>query len=247
MLLESPSFRQSLQDNVEALDKVGALAFLPDGVHATTEMVADYYEVSVETVKSLVKNNQDEIESNGYMVYHGEQLRSLKDLCQIKSRAKSLALFNQRAILNVGMLLTKSPVAEAVRRYLLELQTQAPKSAVMSAWKVAREGGKATRKNFAEVLKEVYDSGDNDKTFAVWMSIFTKNMTKWVLKLSEAEYKQRKGKAKNFRDIATAEELKQLDNYEAYIVSHRYAKQLSDIRELYYSSKELCSLPGKTF
>ncbi|WP_236244316.1 hypothetical protein [Streptomyces sp. CC210A] len=45
-----------------------------------------------------------------------------KSVCGIRSRARSLALFDRRALLHVAMLLRDSDVARAVRRHLLDAE-----------------------------------------------------------------------------------------------------------------------------
>jgi hypothetical protein len=91
-------------------------------MHVTTAMVATYFGVGLEAVKSLVKDHRAELEANGYHLLTGEELRSLKDLSGIQSRARSLALFSRRAVLNVAMLLRDSEVARQVRVYLLDME-----------------------------------------------------------------------------------------------------------------------------
>ncbi|MFD6414184.1 hypothetical protein [Nocardia asteroides] len=125
ILTESRTMRAQTIERTDVFDKVKALALLPDGAHATTEIVAGYYEVGVETIKSLVKDHRAELAENGLRVLAGEELRSFKDLCHIESRARSLAVFSRRAILNVGQLLTESDIARQVRTYLLEVEEQA--------------------------------------------------------------------------------------------------------------------------
>ncbi|OKI11848.1 hypothetical protein [Streptomyces sp. CB03911] len=95
---------------------------LPDGVHATTRMVADYYEVPLEAVKSLVKDHRSELEGNGYRVLAGQELRAFKALSGIDPRTPWLGVFPRRAVLNVAMLLRDSPVARQVRSYLLDAE-----------------------------------------------------------------------------------------------------------------------------
>ncbi|MGX1667930.1 restriction endonuclease, partial [Streptomyces sp. NPDC055366] len=91
ILTESRTMRAQTIERTDVFDKVKALALLPDGAHATTEIVAGYYEVGVETIKSLVKDHRAELAENGLRVLAGEELRSFKDLCHIESRARSLA------------------------------------------------------------------------------------------------------------------------------------------------------------
>lgn len=106
IFVDSSGLRANYADRDHLLDKVKKLSLLPDNLHATTELVARYYEVPVETIKSVVKDNRVELESNGYRVLEGEErakfVRSLQDLTL--PPARHLAIFSRRAVLNVGML-----------------------------------------------------------------------------------------------------------------------------------------------
>jgi len=122
--------RAQTADRVDVLDKVKALALLPDGVHATTEIVASYYEVDVEAIKSVVRRNLSELEQNGLRKLTGEDLREFKRTTEgqgdpLSARSNSLRVFTRRTILNVGQLLTESDVARRIRTYLLEIEAQA--------------------------------------------------------------------------------------------------------------------------
>ncbi|MFF7641655.1 restriction endonuclease [Streptomyces canus] len=121
-LLESKSLRDGVLERTDVLGRVKALSLLPDGMHVTTAMVAAYFEVGLEAVKSLVKDHRTELETNGYRSLTGEELRSFKNLSGIQSRTASLALFSRRAVLNVAMLLRDSEVARQVRVYLLDTE-----------------------------------------------------------------------------------------------------------------------------
>lgn len=120
VLIESRTARQQYGNRIDVLDKVRAVPFLPDDMHVTSEGVAAFFGVSIETIRSLIKDNREELDANGYTVLEGRELRSFKDLCHIDSRARSLALFDRRTLLNVAMLLRDSEVARQVRRYLLD-------------------------------------------------------------------------------------------------------------------------------
>ncbi|MFF4474822.1 restriction endonuclease [Streptomyces sp. NPDC001599] len=121
-LLESPALRSGVLDRTDVLDRVKVLSLLPDGMHVTTAMVATYFEVGIEAIKSLVKDHRAELEGNGYHLLTGEPLRSFKNLSGTQSRARSVALFSRRAVLNVAMLLRDSEVARQVRVYLLDME-----------------------------------------------------------------------------------------------------------------------------
>lgn len=122
--------RDELGSHVDILRKVKAFCRLPEDTYIPTELVARFYGVGLEAIKSLVKDNRDELESNGLRVIAGEELRSLKNLSGSSSRAASMAVYSQRAVLNVGMLLRDSGVAQEVRAELLNVNRDATESRV---------------------------------------------------------------------------------------------------------------------
>ncbi|GAA2475755.1 hypothetical protein GCM10010406_09810 [Streptomyces thermolineatus] len=131
-LLESRSLRSGLSRHVHALDKVKALVLLPDGLHVTTRMVADYFEVSEEVVRQLSSRHRAELHSNGMFTLRGADLQRFKR--DILSRysvqgypqpRSNLVLFPRRAVLNIAMLLRDSDVARRVRTYLLDTEAGA--------------------------------------------------------------------------------------------------------------------------
>lgn len=125
VLLESQTLRASVAARTEVLDKVKALSLLPDGTHVTTQMVANYFEVTIEAVRSLVKDHRTELGQNGYRVLTREEVRSFRDLTSIdKYTGRHLALYTRRTVLNVAMLLRDSVVARQVRTYLLDAEAR---------------------------------------------------------------------------------------------------------------------------
>lgn len=113
----------------------------------TSKMVANFFEVDLSTVKRTLENFEEEIKHNGYQVLKGQKLKEFKDLFgplltaddnfpqrgindplseqttdnQAFKRLKSLAVFNFRAFLNVGMLLTESENAKMLRSRILDI------------------------------------------------------------------------------------------------------------------------------
>lgn len=126
LLVVSRTERDRFGDRVDVLDKVKALRLLPDGLHVTTELVANYYEVGVKAVASLVFDNRAEMEANGYRIVEGAELNSLKESSHVGARAPRLAVFNQRAVVRVGLLLRDSPIAHAVRDAVQDSYDVAP-------------------------------------------------------------------------------------------------------------------------
>ncbi|GCD44318.1 hypothetical protein GKJPGBOP_04014 [Streptomyces paromomycinus] len=123
--------RDSVADRTEVLDKVKALALLPDGVHATTEGVASYFVVHKEVVKKVTQRHRAELSTNGMWVLRGSDLREFKrDNMSLYEESypqakTNLTLYTRRTILNIAMLLRDSEVARAVRTYLLDVEESA--------------------------------------------------------------------------------------------------------------------------
>lgn len=124
VLVESRTMRSQYTDRFEVLDKAGSLSLLPDDTHATTEMVADFYEVPVDTLYKVIRRNSEELESNGLRVLTGQEYKdfAVDNLSSANPRARRVTLLPRKAILNVGMLLTESDVARKVRAYLLSAE-----------------------------------------------------------------------------------------------------------------------------
>lgn len=125
-LITSRELRDKNAGRVDVLDKVKALAMLPGDTYVTTEMVAAYFEVGVDAIRSAVHDNRDEVESDGYRVATGAELNSFKEFGVVGARASSLALFPRRAVLRLGMLLRDSPVARGLRDHLLDAEQSLP-------------------------------------------------------------------------------------------------------------------------
>ncbi|WP_329565997.1 hypothetical protein [Kitasatospora sp. NBC_01266] len=122
VLLESRTLRTSMAERTDALEKVKALLMLPDGVHVTRRMVADYFEVDDEAIRSLVRRHRDELTESGFVLLKGSDLQSFLwvNMTHRTVPGTGLGVFPRRAVLDVAMLLRDSEVARAVRRYLLD-------------------------------------------------------------------------------------------------------------------------------
>ena len=126
-LVESRELRDTLV-NREAVfedNRVKALGtfLLPKDFGATTEQVANYFEIPIGTLKSTISEHIEELSENGYMIYEKDELKVLKgELGNPTSLkfASSLGVMSRRAILNVAMLLRDSPVAKTIRSVLLD-------------------------------------------------------------------------------------------------------------------------------
>jgi len=122
--IEDKGLREKYMDKLEVLDKAKKIVTLPNTELMTTKMVAEWYEVNEDVIRQLYVRNKDELMENGAVSLSGEQLRDIKSLSGLKTRAKSVTVFSKRALLNVGMLLRDSVVARRVRAALLDQQKE---------------------------------------------------------------------------------------------------------------------------
>ena len=141
-LLQRKEAREDCISRVEVLDKVGELLLLPNTEYATTEQVANYYEVGIEVVRKLFQRNKEELVHNGAITLGANKI--VDDILRVdkmsihktksgiligdnKLNYRSNLLFSKRAILNVGMLLRDSEVAKEIRTRLLDIVHDASK------------------------------------------------------------------------------------------------------------------------
>lgn len=134
-LLEKQEMRNKVINRTEVLDKVGDLLLLPNTEYATIEQVANYYNVGIEAIQSIVKRQRDELNSDGFKTLTGSETKSflVKSNMNVtnfrgyfkaggqKFAYRSNGLFPKRAILRVGMLLRDSEIAKEVRTRLLDI------------------------------------------------------------------------------------------------------------------------------
>lgn len=138
ILLESASARSDqaakFDDSraLEMLNKAKALimAMWEGKGLATTEQMAEYYGVSVETLRKAVTRHREELESDGMQKATKKELKALPDMVRgalsLTENAPSALLFTPRAALRLGMLLRESPVAQEVRTLILDVVEAVP-------------------------------------------------------------------------------------------------------------------------
>lgn len=122
--------RQNILNNRFAVEKVqsqiGITGMLFNGEYLfTKQMVADFYEVDTSTIDRYLSSHGEELKHNGYVLCKGKSLKEFKlqfaHLINEASKTTQLGLFNFRAFLNIGMLLTGSEKAKQVRSIMLDL------------------------------------------------------------------------------------------------------------------------------
>lgn len=147
--LDNKEMREQYLSRLDVLDKVKTLLIIPELECMTLKQIADYYEVSVETVRSQYKSNRDEFESDGATIknprYFKEFLNgcksTIKNVQQMNGKLvigfndnttlivpnRGIMVFPKRSILRMGMLLRDSPIAKEIRTQLLNIVENAEK------------------------------------------------------------------------------------------------------------------------
>ncbi len=91
----------------------------------TKKQVQDFYEISESTIERYLEKNSDELNKNGYKVLRGNALKTYKKafgtLIDEGSKITVLGIFNFRAFLNLGMLLSESEKAKILRSMILDI------------------------------------------------------------------------------------------------------------------------------
>lgn len=127
VLVESKSARDNqlvaIPDDraTEVLNKAKSIAFAVwegSGL-ATTEQMAEFYEVSPEVVRDNVRRHRDEFEADGLEVLKGKALKDVRETLSLTPDTPQATVWTPRASLRLGMLLQNSPVAKQVRTILL--------------------------------------------------------------------------------------------------------------------------------
>lgn len=122
--------RQNILNNRFAIEKmqskIGITGMFFNGEYLfTKQMVADFYGVDTSTIDRYLSSYGEELKHNGYVLCKGKSLKEFKlqfaHLINEASKTTQLGLFNFRAFLNVGMLLTESEKAKQVRSIMLDL------------------------------------------------------------------------------------------------------------------------------
>lgn len=159
-ILQNKETREQMINKVEVLEKVKDLLLLGDSDYGTSQQIANYYEVGIEAINSLVKDNRDELISNGLKNLSGKETKEFlgkfsKDIANFrgyftvngqKMNNRNNLLFSRRSILNVGMLLQESPIAKEVRTRLLDIEYESNNA--------VQENGQTVKENIINEIDE---------------------------------------------------------------------------------------------
>ena len=133
-LTSSVVVRQNILNNTYAIEEiqkaVGIKGVLfEQSYRFVKKQLADFYGVTERTIENCMEKNDKELLRNGYEVLKGKRLidfklaASVADVSEIDfgNKAPKLGVFDFRAFLNVGMLLTDSERARMLRSAVLDI------------------------------------------------------------------------------------------------------------------------------
>jgi hypothetical protein len=283
--------RQNILNNPEVLSNVqtqlGITGMLYDNEYRfTTAQVADYFEVSIKTIRRQLELFSDELSNNGYVVLKGQKLKEFKNLFghliygdiededsqkdmnvpllnkddesnaefnkdidvptererankELVKRIKILGVFNFRALLNIGMLLTESEKAKSLRSSMLDIVIDNLNQKLGGSSKyvnqrddeflVAITREPKYRKEFTSALSRYLELGpEKYKQFTdeIYNAIFHEKASEYktILKLEEKD---------NPRDTMYAEVLNLIASFEIGVADEMKEKSLKLNRKLY--------------
>jgi hypothetical protein len=228
ILTESKTMRDGYikeEQYYDVLDKIKAIPYLTKDMIVSTEQIANYYEVSTEAIKTVIKRHRDELEEDGIITMVGEELKEFKQKLTevhgatqlpIGKRTANLTILTKRAMLRIGMLLTTSNIAKLVRSHLLDCEEQT--SQEKQIWIAKREAGKIDRKRMTTAIANYIPDSPNKK----WKYPEYTNMVYQVLFNKTAkQMREERGFTKNdaLRDSFTGDELMKVDESETIVTA----------------------------
>lgn len=129
-LTESKIDRENILNNPYAIKPIQEVLWLSfplfEGeMRITTKQVADFFEVDTRTIERSIEQYKAELTKNGYEVFTWKRLAEAKlsfgtDI-DVGTKTTVLGLFNFRAFLNIGMILTDSEKAKELRSVILDI------------------------------------------------------------------------------------------------------------------------------
>lgn len=237
-LTNSAVIRQNVLNNkfaVEEIQKtVGVTGVLfEQSYRYIKKQVADFYEVSERTIEACLEKNGKELSRNGYEVLKGKRLidfkltasKSFVSEADFGNKINQLGVFDFRAFLNVGMLLTDSEKARQLRSVILDIVIDVINKRSGAATKFINQRdedfvinfmrGEDYRKQFVEALHDCVDMGNFKYvvyTNKIYESIFKENAIEYrkILKLEAKE---------NLRNTMYSEVLDLISSYETGFAS----------------------------
>ena len=214
-LTNSSVSRQNILNNQYALQEiqksVGIRGIIFENeFRFTKKQLADFFEVNERTIENYIEKNEAELAKNGYEVVVGKRLKDFKLVIRQQSdpemdfaiKTVRLGIFNFRALLNLGMLLTDSVKARELRSTILDIVIDTINKRTGGGTKYINQRdedfvvnllrGEDYRREFTDALRDYVDMGNFKYivyTNKVYISIFKENADEYrkILSLEKDE------------------------------------------------------------
>lgn len=221
---ESKTLRNETLDNVsyDFLDKMKVIPYLTDDMVVTVQQAANYYECSMDTIKTLIKRNREEFEEDGMVVLTSTELNDFKEKIlqgsnepdKISSKTRSLTLITKRSLLRIGMLMTSNLLATKIRNYLLNIEEKTEID--RKSWAIQREVGIIERKRMTSAISR-YIPESKHKKFAY--PNYTNMIYKVIFGCDAKSLRLERNVKTNdaLRDSFTEDELKKVEEVETIV------------------------------
>ncbi|OPX87001.1 MAG: hypothetical protein A4E53_02656 [Pelotomaculum sp. PtaB.Bin104] len=227
ILVESKTARQQMIQKISVLDMLGKpVPVLTKDGRSTIKQIAEFYEVHLDAIVSILRRNKDEFSVDGITVISAKEYKKLDIIdCQVDSLKlprNSITLLPKQAILRIGMLLTESKLATKLRDTLVkgeqEMTYKQKTRAIREAekWEAQREAGKMVRKSFADTIELYIPESPNKKwKYKQFTDLIYKNLFGQVAK----ELRLSRGASDNdsLRDGFSVDELNAVGRAETFV------------------------------
>jgi hypothetical protein len=224
--------RQNILNNKNALENIqvyiGITGMLFENEYRfTRQQVAEFYGIDNSTIDRYLSQNENELKHNGYINLKGKALKEFKAefgwMLHEGAKAPQLGVFNFRSFLNLGMLLTESEKAKALRSKILDIVIDTLNEKLGGSTKfinqreedflIAMAREPIYRKEFTDALNKYLEMGNykySVYTDAIYKAIFLEKSSEYkvILKLEEKE---------NARDTMYSEVLRLIASFEVGI------------------------------
>jgi hypothetical protein len=231
--------RQNILNNKTAVENIqkylGVSGMLFKGEYRyTRQQIIDFYGIDNSTIDRYLSQNEDELKHNGYVNLKGKELKEFKEefgwMLQEGAKAPQLGIFNFRSFLNLGMILTESEKAKALRSKILDIVIDTLNQKLGGSTKfinqreedflIAMAREPIYRKEFTEALNKYLEMGNYKYavyTDAIYKTIFLEKASEYkvILKLKEKE---------NMRDTLYSEVLRLIASFEVGIADSMKSK-----------------------
>lgn len=245
-LTNSTVARQNILNNNYAIEEiqyaVGIEGIVFDNqFRFLKNQIASFFEIDERTIERYLEIHEKELKVNGYEVLKGNRLKEFKLLVRdieatdinVAQSTANLGIFNFRAFLNLGMLLTESDKARTLRGVVLDIVLDTINKRTGGSTKYINQRDEdfilsyykeeSYRKEFTDSLSNYIAMGNAKYaiyTNKIYQSIFKEHATEYrqILKLSEKD---------NVRETMYSEVLDLVSSYEfglAKLIEERYYK-----------------------